>query len=286
MFEQQIVPTGEVALNFAHGPASGPPLLFLHGVTRRWQDFVALFPALMPRWQVFGLDHRGHGRSARASDRYLVADYARDAAAVVRSQFAEPVVIYGHSLGAMVAAAVAAECSDRVRGLILEDPPFDTLGSRIAESVFHNYFVELHRLTRRVRDADELNRELPELRFTVPGQSTPIRLGDTRDPASIRFSARCLSLLDPEVFTPLVAGHWLDGYDTASILSRITCPTLLLQADIGAGGMLPDVDADHVASLIADCSHVRLPGVGHLIHWMQTETTLRLVLNFLESLNE
>ena len=34
MFEQQIVHAGEISLNFAHGPASGPPLLFLPGVGR------------------------------------------------------------------------------------------------------------------------------------------------------------------------------------------------------------------------------------------------------------
>lgn len=275
-----------VRLNVAVGPESGPPLLFLHGVTRRWQDFAGLLPAFAARWQVYGLDHRGHGRSGQAPGRYLVTDYARDAAAFVRDQMPQPVVIYGHSLGAMVAAAVASEMPDRVRGLILEDPPFDTLGSRIGESAFHDYFVQLQRLVRRVGNATDLNRELPELRYTVPGQPAKIRLGDTRDPASIRFSARCLSLLDPEVLTPLVAGQWLDGYNTDSIVKKIACPTLLLQADVAAGGMLSDPDADHIASLIADCTRVRLPGVGHLIHWMQTETTLRLALNFLESLRE
>jgi hypothetical protein len=57
---------------------------------------------------------------------------------------------------------------------------------------------------------------------------------------------------------------------------------LLLQADTTAGGMLIDTDADRLAAL-PDCCHVRFPGVGHLIHWLQPETTLRLVMGFLES---
>jgi pimeloyl-ACP methyl ester carboxylesterase len=83
---------------------------------------------------------------------------------------------------------------------------------------------------------------------------------------------------------PIVDGRWLDGYDRDEILRRIQCPVLLLQADEAAGGMLPDDDALEVAGLVRDCTHVRLPGIGHLAHWTHTETVVRLVLGFLESL--
>ena len=50
------------------------------------------------------------------------------------------------------------------------------------------------------------------------------------------------------------------------------------------GGMLTDDDAAEAERLMPDCSRVRLPKSGHLIHWLQTETCLRLVNSFLESL--
>src|SRR5688572_4782194 len=114
MFATSFFDAGPVRLHVAAGPRHGPPLLMLHGVLRAWTDFA-------PRWQLFALDHRGHGESARA-ERYLVVDYAADAVALVRDRL-PGVVLYGHSLGALAAVAVAAELPDLVRAVILEDPP-------------------------------------------------------------------------------------------------------------------------------------------------------------------
>src|SRR5438045_742737 len=106
MWSEQQFPGPDTSLNTATGPASGPPLVFLHGVTRRWQDFLTLVPALTGRWQVHGLDFRGHGGSGRVPNKYRIIDYVQDAVSVLRTRVAEPAVLYGHSLGALVAAAV------------------------------------------------------------------------------------------------------------------------------------------------------------------------------------
>ena len=284
MFQERLLPDGDVVLNVAEGPKSGGPLVLLHGVVRCWQDFVPLLPALVTRWHVYGLDFRGHGGSQPAPDAYLVTDYVRDAVQFISTQFETPVVLFGHSLGAMVAAAVAAELPERVCGLVLEDPPFDTMGSRIRQTSFHSYFAALFELVQRRLPVAALARELAELRITTPGQSESVRLGNLRDAVALRFVARCCNSLDPEVLRPIVAGRWLDGYRCDEILRSITCPTLLLQGDETVGGMLSDADASEVASLVADCLHIKLPGTGHLIHSLQTETTLRHVQGFLESL--
>src|SRR4051812_17283980 len=89
-------------LKVASTAGPGSPLLFLHGITRCWQDFVTLLPPLSLRWQVHALDFRGHGKSGRAPGSYRIVDYVQDAAAVLCS-LREPVVVYGHSLGALVA---------------------------------------------------------------------------------------------------------------------------------------------------------------------------------------
>ena len=49
--------------------ASGPRILFLHGLGRCGRDFVPLMPWLANRRVTF-LDHRGHGQSARADGAY------------------------------------------------------------------------------------------------------------------------------------------------------------------------------------------------------------------------
>ena len=64
-------------------------------------------------------------------------------------------------------------------------------------------------------------------------------------------------------------------------LRRLTCPVLLLQADV-----VSDSDAEHALSLVTNGVHARLEGVGHnlgLDTW-QVAPLLRAVTGFLESL--
>src|SRR5690606_35591541 len=109
---------------------------------------------------------------------------------------------------------------------------------------------------------------------------TPLRMGEVRDAAALRFGARCLRQVDPAVFEPIVAGRWLDQYDPEEVAQRIKCPTLLLEADYNAGGMLTEEDGARFAARVERCCRVRMPGVPHLIHWMETEATLRVVCSF------
>ena len=264
---------GTPALHFAEGPPAGPVLLLLHGVTRCWRDWEPLLPALTREWRVIALDHRGHGGSGRAES-YLVTDYVADAVRFVRGEMAAPIVILGHSLGAMVAAAVAAEVPDVVRGVVLEDPPFHTMGNRIAATAWHAQFLGTSEAVRRGGTVGELADALAEIRLPAPG-GTFKRLGDLRDRASLLWGAECLARIDPEVLTPLIEARWLDGYDVAQVLSRVRCPALLLQADPTAGGVMTDADADEVVQALSSCQRVRFPGVGHQLHRDCPEAVLR-----------
>jgi pimeloyl-ACP methyl ester carboxylesterase len=283
-FSEQLLPSDGVVLNLASGPRSGPPLLLLHGLARRWQDFVPLLPALMVRWQVLGLDFRGHGATVRTPGRYRVVDYVRDAVNVVQSHQVEPVVVIGHSLGALVAGAVAAEIPEMVRAIVLEDPPSTGFFARLRETMYYALFSGMHPLAGTGRPVRELARALGELCVPAADGRGTIRLADVRDAASLRNSARCLQDVDPEVYEPILEMRWLEGYSAAETWHGVRCPALLLRGEEALGGMLPSSDADQIAGWLADCTRVDLPGVGHLIHGTAVETTVRLVTAFLESL--
>jgi pimeloyl-ACP methyl ester carboxylesterase len=283
VFVERTLDTTDPPLTVATGPAAGPPLLLLHGVVRRWQDFAPLLADLTTRWQVRALDFRGHGQSGRAAGRYFVADYVGDALACLRDGPPEPTVIYGHSLGALVAVAVAAEMPERVRALVLEDPPEAALVEGIRQTPFHALFAGMQPLAGSDRPTADVARDLAELHIPRPDWSIG-RLGDVRDATSLRFTARCLRDLDPDVLTPLVAGRWLEGHDADATWRGVRCPVLLLRGEERFGGMLARAEAERLANLAADCAVINVPGVGHLLHWMATETTLRYVIGFLESL--
>ncbi len=284
MFTQRLVDGGDDLVNLARGPENGPPLLFLHGVGRCWQDYAAMIPAFESRWQVHGLDFRGHGLSRPTSGRYRVRDYVRDVVAVVKHAIQRPTILYGHSLGALSAAAAAAELGDLARGVVLEDPPLRILGRGIRNTPFFELFTIMREASRFGGSVAELAKWLSDQTLTVAGSDQRARLGDTRDASALRFGAACLKRVDAELWNPLLEGDWMEGYDPGALLPRIACPVLLLYGKLSEGGMLSESEAAEAASLIPDCARVFVPRAGHLIHGMQSEVTLRLVSGFLESL--
>jgi len=284
MLNESSIIVDRVKLNWATGPEHGPPLLMFHGVLRRWQGFVPLAGALSTRWHVHALDHRGHGKSDRVADRYQVIDYIRDMAAVVSQQFREPVVLYGHSLGAMVAMGVAAAVPELVKAIVLEDPPLDTMGARIAPSALHNYFAAVQTLVPTQDSPLVIARRLTELTYLHPGTGETLTIGKQRDATTLRFMSTCLAQLDPGVLVPIVERRWLEGWNWQQELPKVRCPVLLLQADEIAGGMLIDTDAQQCVDLIPDCTLIKMRGVGHLMHWQRPGEVTNHTLTFLEAI--
>lgn len=274
--------TPEVELNLAISSGEQPPLLFLHGVTRCWQSVLPIAPFLQTRWRVCGLDFRGHGASCRAGQ-YRVVDYLRDGQAALE-QLAEPTVVYGHSLGAMVALGLAATRPELVRGIVLEDPPFETMGARLGQTFWLSFFRNLREFAGSTLPLGELAGRLANMPIETPGEAQ-LRLGDIRDAAQLRFTAKCLSHLDRSVLETIVRGEWLTEFDATKLCAAVRCPVLVLQADTAAGGMLTDDDVQTHMRHIRDATVVKLVRMGHVIHWTDQALVARLVLPFLESLS-
>ena len=282
---ERIFDCGQLRLCAAVGPDNGPPLVLLHGVTRNWRDWRPVLPELMSRWRVFALDHRGHGGSERCASDYRVADFAADALAFVQRHFTERAVLWGHSLGAMVAANVAARAPERIAALVLEDPPGTLLASGIVESRYSLQFTGTRRLLDEKPDAGALAERLAVLPVQHPRDGRIVEFREIRDAAALRFGAECLVKMDTAVLDVLLAGRWLEGLDWFGELPRIVCPTLLLRADTDCGGMLSEAEAARIAQLIRHCRRVDRPGLGHGLHSANPQGTLALVRDFLASLD-
>ena len=56
---------GDRHINYAEGPMTTvPPLLLIHGISGRWQDWSRVFDGFAADWHVFAIDLRGHGKSS------------------------------------------------------------------------------------------------------------------------------------------------------------------------------------------------------------------------------
>ncbi|MEC9093881.1 MAG: alpha/beta hydrolase [Planctomycetota bacterium] len=274
-------PFDPLSLNVYQGHQTGPPLVFVHGVLRCWQDFRPLFPYLGYDWTCVALDQRGHGESERVPKQYEVMHYVGDVVQFVESQFEQPVILYGHSLGAMVVAAVAAELGNKIGGAILEDPPFETMGSRIQETPLLSYFNGIRDVVHAHREPWAIASALAEVKIVDPVSGVIQKLSDIRDEASLIFAAKCLAKIDPGVLDPIVESRWLRNYDFQQVTQMIECPMLVLQGDPNAGGMLTDEDVSIMKSLKPNLFHVKFHGGGHQLHWTRREELINAVTSFL-----
>jgi pimeloyl-ACP methyl ester carboxylesterase len=110
------MPWGNCAYFDAEG--EGYPTVFLHGTgcdTSDWQD---TFGCLNDGVRVIAMDFRGHGLSEVPAGRFTIEDLADDVQALMAHLNLRRPLLVGHSLGGMVAMAVARK-TQNVGGLIL-----------------------------------------------------------------------------------------------------------------------------------------------------------------------
>ena len=68
---------------------------------------------------MLAIDHRGHGRGLRSPAPFRLVDCADDAAALLRTLGAGPVIAVGYSMGGPIASLLARSHPDRSSGLVL-----------------------------------------------------------------------------------------------------------------------------------------------------------------------
>lgn len=127
----------------------GIPVVLLHGIGRSgttWQALVKRLPLETYRSVTFDL--LGFGKSPKPSRiAYTIDDHASAVIAAIKRQgFGQPVVLVGHSLGALVAVRVARLRPDLVRHVVLyEMPLYDGLPEKRrykARLAVYNRFYE------------------------------------------------------------------------------------------------------------------------------------------------
>jgi pimeloyl-ACP methyl ester carboxylesterase len=282
--EEKTFNAGQVKLNYAEGEDNGPPLVLLHGLGRRWQVFLPLIPSLSLRWQVYALDLRGHGKSDHIPRGYRGTQYSEDVIRFLREKVGKPAVLFGHSLGGMAAMWIAAHEQQLARTIILGDNMVVNTG--LDGTYYAALFSGLRDLAIKGGTIEEIARGLAEIKLRLPGLDELVRIGDLpgNDQAFLMLWARCVKQVDPDTYAMSLDGTSLVGWDGEALLRKITCPTLLLQANPELGGLMSDSDVKLALRFLAHPVHVQFPTLGHALYMQQPEPVLRAVNNFLESL--
>jgi pimeloyl-ACP methyl ester carboxylesterase len=250
--KEQSFATGVVALNYAEGPPTGPPLVLLHGLATRWQIFRPLMRALSKEWHVYALDFRGHGKSGRVTGRYGVRDMIDDTIAFLEAKIAEPAVLFGHSMGGWVAVGVGVQRPEAVRAIVLADTAL--YPARLPDDA--------------------------TLAALFGADATAIR---TRGVGALTAVTGWQSLkeMDPDVLSAYLDGRLMEGFDADVLLPRVSCPVLLLQGDADHGGFMTDTEVERGISLLPRAKHVRFGESGHWLHVQQPGEVAQETKSFL-----
>jgi pimeloyl-ACP methyl ester carboxylesterase len=134
-----------VNINLAVWGEEGKPILCIHGITANCRCWDHLAAALAPPYHVMAMDLRGRGCSDRPATGYSLDHHVRDINGLMDDLNLDQAAIMGHSLGAFIGLAFAAQYPQRTERLILVDGGGD-LSKEQMDKVFIGIKPALDRL--------------------------------------------------------------------------------------------------------------------------------------------
>lgn len=266
------VQTNGITLHYYRTGGDKPQLVLAHGVTDNGLCFTRVAQALEANYDLIMVDARGHGQSAKPESGYSPAEHAADLAGLIDGLGLDRPAVIAHSMGARSAAYLAAGWTDRVRGLVLEDPPWRSLTGQgdvdpAARALYHERI-----LTRRAMTIDEV---------IAQGRQLNAKWADEDFPA--------WAAAKHQVVPQVVEGSGTAQRPWGEVIADIQCPTLLLIGEQGVEGSdVPAIVTPETAAaaheLNARVEFVQVPGAGHNIRRDQFDGYMTAVRPFLQQL--
>ena len=239
----------------------GEPLLLLHGLGSRSQDWLLQVPVFAERFQVITADMRGHGRSDKPSGPYSVPMMAADVVGLLDALAIPSVHIVGLSMGGMIAFQLALDYPERVRRLIVVNSTPALAPRTLAERLRVAQRLALARLFSPERTGRFLSRRLFPKPDQAPLREMLIAQWAENDPAAYRAAMRALV-----------------GWSVIDRVGELRCPTLVISGD---RDYLP-LDAKRAyTALIPGARLVVIEDSGHATPIDQPDQFNACVLEFL-----
>jgi pimeloyl-ACP methyl ester carboxylesterase len=273
MYTEKTFDTGEVVLHYREGGTLGKPVLvFLHGLSGSCHAYDEAFEVYGPDWHIYALDLRGHGKSGKPETGYTIPDYAGDVLEFLRRHVGEPVVLAGHSTGALTTLAVAASAPDTVRAIIANDPPLLSPDLHLDDfSDPKEWFTWVYET---VKDSPTFEQVLEACKDANPDASEN----------ELHDMAQQVSGVAPGTVLNALEDRHLDGIDLQAALARIACPTLLLYGDLESGSVVRERDAREFQRLVPQAVVRRIPEGSHMLWWEQADLVRGHIEEFLRSI--
>jgi len=118
-YTRRVLVEGREVTTIDTGGTDRPVIVFVHGLSGTWQNWLLNIPAFMDSHRVIAPDLPGFGESPMPREKISIKVYARILDALLRSLGVESAVVVGNSMGGFVAAELAISFATRVERLVL-----------------------------------------------------------------------------------------------------------------------------------------------------------------------
>ena len=256
------------------GEGKATPVVFIHGLSGCWQNFLENIPAVSQTRRVVTLDLPGFGESAMPRDQITITYYARVVQQLCERLELERVSVVGNSMGGFIAAELTIQQPVRVERLVLISAagisstnvhrlPILTAG-RIGAAVMANEAVDNRRIALRPRARQvALGLVVRHPRLLAPDLTYEGLLRGANKPGFYAALRACIE------------------YDYRERLPEIEAPTLIVWGENDT--ILSVQDADEYERLIPSTKKLVMRDTGHVPQVERPETFNRELLEFLDA---
>jgi pimeloyl-ACP methyl ester carboxylesterase len=232
----------------------GPPLLFVHGLSGCWQNWLENIPHFARTHRVIAADLPGFGASEMPREDISIPGYARFLEQLCDELSIDAAVVVGNSMGGYIAAELAIASPQRVERLMLVSAAGITVEHLHRDSIMAGTRIVAAVATREVARHEWYARR-PILRKLA-----------------LSFVVRHPERLSAPLAYELMQGSGKPGFIPAmeailvhrisERLPQIACPTFVLWGEDDR--VIPVRDARRFQQLIPNARTVILPDTGHV----------------------
>jgi pimeloyl-ACP methyl ester carboxylesterase len=255
---------------------SGPPLVFVHGLSGCWPNWLEQMAVFAPERRVLALDLPGFGHSPGDAGDTSMPGYARLLDTLLDQLGLERAAVVGNSMGGLIAAELAASFPERVERLVLVSPAgLSTYANRLT--------------TRAMPFVRRLEQVLALGAAWTASNSDSIATRPRMRELALKGVVAHPSRLPAPLAAEQIRGAGTDGFmgaleailefDLAERLPLVKCPSLVVW---GTKDRLITVrDADRFAELIPGARKVVYEDTGHMAMLEHPESFNPLLREFL-----
>jgi pimeloyl-ACP methyl ester carboxylesterase len=237
----------------------GPPIVFVHGLSGSWPNWLEQLPVLARGHRVLALDLPGFGHSPMPAGEISIAAYARLLDKLMAAREMDAAAVVGNSMGGFIGAELAIAFPQRVERLVLV--------SAAGLSTYNE-----PRATRALPALRRVERIVAATTAWAAAHSDAVTRRPRLRDATFWIAAAHPGRLPAALVAEQVRGAGKPGfmaalqavlsYDVRERLPEIACPTLIVWGD---RDMLISVrDADVFAALIPNSRKVVYADTGHV----------------------